>query len=105
MNERMERGFKAYATRLALDVRAELGLEALEPLDPWLLADHLDIGIDTVSSFRDEAPHTRVLGGSERAAFSAVTVLDESVGKSSSTTSIPFPVRRTASRTSCRMGS
>jgi Zn-dependent peptidase ImmA (M78 family) len=78
MNEPMERGFKAYATRLALDVRAELGLAALEPLDPWLLADHLEIEIDTVSSFRDEAPHSMVLGGSERAAFSAVTVLDES---------------------------
>jgi IrrE N-terminal-like domain len=76
MNERMERGFKAYATRLALDVRAELGLAALEPLDPCLLANHLGIGIDGVSSFRDEAPRSRVFGGSERAAFSAVTVLD-----------------------------
>lgn len=76
MTERLERGFKAHATRLALDVRAELGLAVLEPLDPWLLADHLDIGIDGVSSFQDEAPRSKVFGGRERAAFSAVTVLD-----------------------------
>jgi Zn-dependent peptidase ImmA (M78 family) len=76
MTERMERGFKSYASRLALEVRAELALSVLDPLDPWALAEHLGIPIDGVRSFAREVPRSRIFGGRERASFSAVTVLD-----------------------------
>jgi Zn-dependent peptidase ImmA (M78 family) len=72
----MEWGFKAYANRLALEVRAELGLDVLEPLDPWQLADHLSIPVRGLSSFRTEAPLSRIFAGREQRTFSGVTVHD-----------------------------
>ena len=39
----MKHGFKASAERMAVDVRAELGLSPVAPLCPWRLADHFGI--------------------------------------------------------------
>ena len=39
----LERGFKAWAERTASGLRRELGLSASEPLDPRLLAKHIDV--------------------------------------------------------------
>jgi hypothetical protein len=52
------RGFKAQAERLALEVRAELGLGSREPLDPMALADHLGIpvvGLMDLGGAREES--------------------------------------------------
>ncbi len=73
----MERGFKSYANGLVLEVRGELGLSPVQPLDPWVLADFLAIRVEPLSSFGADAPlATRVFRTSAKSAFSAVTVLD-----------------------------
>lgn len=74
-------GFKAEAERLALELRAELGIGVYERLDPHALAGHLAVPVWTL----DDLPHVlpdvpalqaavAVLQGPERAAFSAMTV-------------------------------
>ena len=49
MAVRLRRGFKGEANGLARALRAELGLGPADPLDPWLLADHLSIPITPLS--------------------------------------------------------
>lgn len=46
---KLRRGFVAEANRWAIDLRAELGLEANAPLCPWKLAKHLEIPIYLLS--------------------------------------------------------
>lgn len=70
------RGFKTEANRIAIDVRADLGLPAEAPLDPWAVCLRLDVPVIKLSSlvdaggaligqhFLDEEPN----------AFSAVTL-------------------------------
>ncbi len=75
----LRRGFKTEANQIAREVRAELGLCLVDPLDPWALARHLAIPVVPLSHFRGaaaEAVHHfhRV----DRGAFSAVTVSDGS---------------------------
>jgi Zn-dependent peptidase ImmA (M78 family) len=71
----MRRGFKKEANSLARDVRKELGLELVAPLDPWKLAQYLEIPVWRLKDFRAEAPtayrHFAQIKSSE---FSAVTV-------------------------------
>lgn len=52
----MRRGFKTEATALARDVRAELGLSAVDRLDPIRLADHLAIPVVALSTIEEDAP-------------------------------------------------
>lgn len=69
------RGFKTEANAIASEVRAELGLTALAPLNPHDLAAHLDIPVHPLSGFSDLAEESvRVFSGTEQGAFSAVTV-------------------------------
>ena len=69
----LRRGFMAEAGRLAAEVRCELALEPVSPLDPWQLADHLGVRILPLSSYQDHAPDAcRVLLGPEQSAFSAL---------------------------------
>jgi len=73
----LRRGFKAEANHIAREVRAELGLRFIDPLDPWALARHLEIPIVPLSSYAglaaDAVHHfCRVDAG----AFSALTVFD-----------------------------
>ncbi|MGC4174485.1 ImmA/IrrE family metallo-endopeptidase [Demequina sp.] len=67
-------GFKTEANALANDVRAELGLRSMDPLDPRELANHLEIPIWDVSSFTSEGSAILALLNGERASFSAATV-------------------------------
>ncbi len=71
----MRRGFKTVANAIAVEVRAELGLRALDALDPWRLAEHLEIPVITLSSLDTDIPSAvhrlRVV---EPEVFSAVTV-------------------------------
>jgi Zn-dependent peptidase ImmA (M78 family) len=69
----MRRGFKTEAHDVARQVRDELGLSPLDPLDPWRLAEHLDIPVWPLSRYRHEVPEVvDVLSGSEESAFSAM---------------------------------
>lgn len=45
----LRRGFKAEAKRLALDVRAELGIDVFAPLDPYALAELYGIEVCDLS--------------------------------------------------------
>ena len=69
------RGFKTEANDIARQVRAELDLRPVDPLNPWALAEHLGIPIIPLSDYTRDAPlaaaHFRSV---EPDAFSAVTV-------------------------------
>lgn len=52
----MRRGFKAEAARTATEVRREIGLSDVQPLDPWALAAHLAIPVWPLSSFAFSVP-------------------------------------------------
>jgi hypothetical protein len=67
----MVRGFKARANRLAVAVRADLGLSACDPLDPLAVCRHFEIDVVPLTSFGREVAHFTDV---ERGAFSAVTV-------------------------------
>jgi len=69
------RGFKSEANAIAAEVRAELGLRALDPLEPVALAAHLEVPVLPLSDYGSDAPlaHSH-FGGIEVDAFSAVTV-------------------------------
>lgn len=68
------RGFKTEANSLANEVRGEIGLGPLDPLDPHDLAAHLEIPIIRLSEFVKQAPAVRHLLEVEKDVFSAVTV-------------------------------
>jgi hypothetical protein len=68
------KGFKTEANSTALEVRAELRLSALDPLDPRVLADHLEIPIIELSDFARVASGPNYLLNVEPKAFSGVTV-------------------------------
>ncbi len=71
----LRRGFKTEANDIAREIREELGLRLVDPLDPWRLAEHLDIPVVPLTDFRRDAPgavrHFTKINGGE---FSAVTV-------------------------------
>ena len=71
------RGFKSEANAIAREVRDELGLTALDRLDPRALADHLAVPVIPLSDFQMDAPyaaqHFREV---EAEVFSAVTVFE-----------------------------
>lgn len=67
----MVRGFKARANRIAIDVRKELGLPAIAPLDPHAVCRHYEIRVIPLSTFGDAAKHFLETDTSE---FSALTV-------------------------------
>jgi hypothetical protein len=68
------RGFKTEASSLALDIRGELGLGPLDRLDPFCLANHLEIPVICLSDMLAEAPAVAHLLHVETSVFSAVTV-------------------------------
>lgn len=74
----LERGFKADANKLSLDVRADLGLSSHAPLCPWALAEDLYIPVFTLASLAKAEPESKVaaafLTHEGRSAFSAITV-------------------------------
>jgi Zn-dependent peptidase ImmA (M78 family) len=69
----VRRGFKTQARDLAAEVRTEIGLTALEPLDPWRLAEHLEIPVWALSSYEASIPDAvTFLAQKETGAFSAM---------------------------------
>lgn len=44
-----KRGFKAEANRIALDIRAQMGLAAIDPIDPVEVCRHFDIELIKLS--------------------------------------------------------
>jgi IrrE N-terminal-like domain len=67
-------GFKTEAKGLSEEVRAELGVGLLDPLDPRALAELLAIPIWKVTDFTDDHPGVAHLLDGGRELFSAVTV-------------------------------
>lgn len=67
----MVRGFKAKANRLAVSVRADLGLDACDPLNPLAVCEHFEIEVVPLTTLGPETAHFTDV---ERGAFSAVTV-------------------------------
>ncbi len=73
----LRRGFKSEANGIAREIREELRLRPADPLDPWILADHLAIPVLPLSDLREDAPVTvRHFSRVAQAAFSAVTVFE-----------------------------
>jgi hypothetical protein len=73
----LRRGFKKEAHALARDVRADLGLAPVDPLDPFALADFLEIPVYPLSDLRDGAAEAvRHLMERDPSAFSAVTIFE-----------------------------
>lgn len=68
-------GFKAHAERLARELRKELALGPVAPLDPRRLAEHLCVPVLTLHDLAHAAPKdVRHLLGHSRDLFSAVTI-------------------------------
>jgi hypothetical protein len=67
----MVRGFKAEANRIAVAVRADLGLGARDPLDPLAVCQHFEIDVVPLTTLGRGVSHFTDV---ERGAFSAVTV-------------------------------
>lgn len=70
----LRRGFKTEANGLGAEMRHELGLRALDRLDPFALAAHLAIPTVALSTLREEAPGVSYLLDIEPESFSAITV-------------------------------
>jgi Zn-dependent peptidase ImmA (M78 family) len=68
------RGFKTETNEVVIEVRRELGLSLYDGLDPFALAEFLEIPIVGLSDFVAEAPAVRHLLEKEPEVFSAVTV-------------------------------
>jgi Zn-dependent peptidase ImmA (M78 family) len=68
------RGFKTEANDIAREIRSELGLGPLAPLDPRTLAAWLEIPILPLSEMVAKAPAVAHLLTKEQNVFSAVTV-------------------------------
>ena len=75
---RMRRGFKTEAKWIAKQVRDDLGLSSTDPLDPWKLAELLEIPVIRLSEFQEFAERaSRYFSEAGQSVFSAVTVFDE----------------------------
>jgi Zn-dependent peptidase ImmA (M78 family) len=73
------RGFKTEAERIALDVRAELGLSATDALDVFAVAERWGIPVIPMSALTDgRGAHgfLRVFRAREQDSFSAVTIFN-----------------------------
>ena len=71
----LRRGFKTEANDIAREVRADLGLRREAPLDPWELADQLDIPVNGMSELSADARSAvRYFRDVDPSSFSAVTV-------------------------------
>jgi hypothetical protein len=67
----LRRGFKAEANRIALRVRAQMGLGDIAPIDPAAVCAHFDIRLLALSEVDSHSPF---LTQAHNSAFSAVTI-------------------------------
>ena len=71
----LRRGFKQEANEYAREFREELHLRPYEPLNPWDLAQYLEIDVMPLSSFKQAVPESvDHLMQVDRSSFSATTV-------------------------------
>jgi Zn-dependent peptidase ImmA (M78 family) len=69
----MRRGFKTEAYAISQEIRAEIGLNSLDPLDPWVLAEHLAIPVWRLTEYQEIAPGAvQLLSDTQQGAFSAM---------------------------------
>lgn len=69
----MRRGFKKDAREIGQEIRGELDLTSVQPLDPWKLAEHVDIPVWALSDLNGSASDcVAILSGPQRSAFSAM---------------------------------
>jgi Zn-dependent peptidase ImmA (M78 family) len=68
------RGFKTEANQIATEIRSELGLSQIAPLNPWALSEHLAIDVLPLSGMLDEAPSVAHFLGAGCDTFSAITI-------------------------------
>ena len=69
------RGFKSQALEISKEVRTELSLHLASPLDPWRLADHLEVPVVPLRDFEQDSPlSVNYFGKRDTESFSAVTV-------------------------------
>ena len=71
-----ESGFKAHCEKLAVDIRAELGLERYARLEMEVLADHLAIPIIPIGACGAPPEVVTWAAGAGSACFSALTMPD-----------------------------
>jgi hypothetical protein len=73
MRRDMRRGFKTEARQIGKQIRAELGLDEIQPLNPWRLAYHLEVPVLPLTELAGDAPScVATLTGPEQGAFSAL---------------------------------
>ena len=73
----LRRGFRKEADEYAVEFRKELGLEEYEPLDPFVLAGHLDIPVHALSKYPSIPGDTkRYFKEAGNSIFSATTLVD-----------------------------
>lgn len=70
----LKRGFKTYAKKLAREVREELGLSQISPLDHFALAAHLSIPVFPMSQYSKQCPNLDYFIGKGQKYFSAITL-------------------------------
>lgn len=69
------RGFASLANAIATDVRTELQLRPFDPLDPWRLAEALEIPVMRLSELQSAAPEpVSHFTENDPGAFSAMTL-------------------------------
>lgn len=73
-SDRLRRGFKSDAEAISREVRDEMGLTLVAPLDPIALAAHLNIDVIALSAFTAHPEIVRHFRGKGRRRFSAMTV-------------------------------
>lgn len=71
------RGFKTWCENVAVSVRSDLQLNVRSPLDPRVLAGHLDVALNTPDDIPGIPEESRVVLREESADWSAVTVSNE----------------------------
>lgn len=70
----MRRGFKALADRGSLAARVALGLTAIAPLDPWVLANHLDVLVLNIADLELTKESVEQLTRTDQESWSAMTL-------------------------------
>src|SRR5687767_14162392 len=79
---KLRRGFKAEADRIAVALRADLGLRPFDPMDLQALARRLDVPVVPLSTLKGPCKQAvRQLCEIDPGAFSAITLPDDAGGK------------------------
>ena len=74
------RGFKSWGENVSLQQRHALRLQATDPLDPWLLADHMGVKVWTVQQIPGlDSGYVKILLHEDPESWSAVTICVETI--------------------------